>query len=60
MLLTSAVPNRKKDIDAPDFLPSVAVAGSILLRERCMFLNATQIVVSLVVKFSAIQVIARY
>ena len=57
MLLTSAVPNtRKHDMNAPDFLPSVAVAGSILMRERCMFLNATQIMVSLVVKFSAIQV----
>ena len=57
MLLTSAVPSRKKDmISSPDFFPSVAVAGSILLRERCMFLNATQIMVSLVLKFSAIQV----
>ena len=49
MLLTSAVPSRKKDINSsPDVFPSIAVAGSILLRERCMFLNAT--------KFSAIQV----
>lgn len=56
VLLTSAVSNRRKDSDTIDFLPSVAVAGSILLRERCMFLNATQVMMAMVLKFSGIQV----
>jgi hypothetical protein len=56
VLLTSAVANKSKDSNTLEFIPSVAVAGSILLRERCMFLNATQIMMSLILKFSANQV----
>ena len=56
MLLTCAVPNDRKQSETIKWLPSVAVAGAVLLRERCMFLNAVQLMVSVLVKFSGIQV----
>ena len=59
MLYTSAVPTNRKESDAIDFLPSVAVAASILLRERCLFLNATQVMMAIVLKFGGIQVMLK-
>ena len=45
-----------KQTETIKWLPSVAVAGAVLLRERCMFLNAVQLMVSVLVKVSGIQV----
>ena len=56
MLLTCAVANGRKQTETIKWLPSVAVTGAVLLRERCMFLNAVQLMVSVLVKFSGIQV----
>lgn len=48
MLLTCAVPNGRKQTETIKWLPSVAVAGAVLL-------NAVQLMVSVLVKFSGIQ-----
>lgn len=56
MLLTCAVPNGRKQSETIKWLPSVAVAGAVLLCGRCMFLNAVQLMVSVLPKFSGIQV----
>lgn len=59
LLVTCAVPNGRKltESDAEkDLTPCVAVAGSILLRERCKFLNATQVMIAMILKFSGMHV----
>ena len=59
LLVTCASPSGRKLTEsdsAKDFIPSVAVAGSILLRGRCKFLNATQVMIAMILKFSGMQV----
>ena len=55
-LVTAGVPPRRADVDTVNKLPSIAVAGSVLLRERCKEINAVQHLISLIIKFSPYQV----
>ena len=55
-LVTAGVPPRRADVDSVKTLPSIAVAGSVLLRERCKEMNALQHLISLIIKFSPYQV----
>jgi hypothetical protein len=55
-LITASVPSRREDVKSVKTLPSVAVAGSVLLRERCKEMNALQHLISMIIKFSPYQV----
>ena len=55
-LLTSVFRQGRSNDKLTSSLPSVALAGCILLRERSPFLNAAQILMSLIMKFSGSQV----
>ena len=54
--LTSVFRQGRSNDKLTTSLPSVALAGCILLRERSPFLNAAQILMSLIMKFSGSQV----
>ena len=55
-LMTCAIPPGRGNRDDCEWLPSVGVAGAVLLRERSRNCNAVQLLVSLIIKFSGIQV----
>ena len=54
-LMAAGVPSRCADTMTVKTLPSVAVAGSVLLRERCKEMNALQHLISMIIKFSSYQ-----
>jgi hypothetical protein len=39
VMMTTATPNRKK-YDATEWLPSVAIAAAVLLKQRCRMVNS--------------------
>jgi hypothetical protein len=55
-LVTAGVPSRRADFASVKTLPSIVVAGSVLLRERCKEMNALQHLISVIIKFSPYQV----
>lgn len=55
-LVTAGVPSRREDVASVKTLPSIAVAGSVLLRERCKEMNALQHLINVIIKFSPYQV----
>ena len=55
-LMAAGVPSRRANTIPVKTLPSVAVAGSVLLRERCKEMNALQHLISMIIKFSSYQV----
>ena len=56
-LLSFALSTRRKDVESVTWLPSVALAGSILLRERSRGMNAMQMLVTTIIKTSGSQVL---
>ena len=56
ILLSSALSERRKDVKTVTWLPSVALAGSILLRERSRGMDAMPLLVSTIIKASGSQV----
>lgn len=57
ILMSSALSERRKDVKTVTWLPSVALAGSILLRERSRGMDAMQLLVTTIIKTSGSQVI---
>lgn len=55
-LMTAGVPSKRKDAASLKSLPSIAVSGAVLLRERCKEMNALQHLISMIIKFSPFQV----
>lgn len=55
-LLSVAIPSKSSKKSTLKWLPSVAVAGSILLKERCRFMTALQIALMLCIKHCGFQV----
>ena len=56
ILMSSALSGRRKDVKTVTWLPSVALAGSVLLRERSRGMDAMQLLVSTIIKSSGSQV----
>ena len=56
ILLSSALSSRRKGIETVTWLPSIALAGSILLRERSRGMDAKQLLVTTIIKSSGSQV----
>lgn len=56
ILMSSALSGRRKDVKTVTWLPSVALAGSVLLRERSRGMNAMQLLVTTIIKSSGSQV----
>lgn len=54
--MSSALSGRRKDVKTVTWLPSVALAGSVLLRERSRGMNAMQLLVTTIIKSSGSQV----
>ena len=55
-LKSAAIPSKRSDVAQPVHHPGVAVAGAVLLRERCKEMNAIQHLISMIIKFSSYQV----
>ena len=55
VMMTTATPNRKK-YDATEWLPSVAIAAAVLLKQRCRMVNSVQLLIMTIIKFSRFQV----
>jgi hypothetical protein len=56
VLLSSALSERRKDVNTVTWLPSIAMAGSVLLRERSRGMDAMQLLVTTIIRSSASQV----
>ena len=56
VLLSCALSSRRRDVKTVTWLPSVALAGSILLRERSTGVDAMQLLVTTIIKSSGSQV----
>lgn len=56
ILLSSALSSRRKDVQTVTWLPSIALAGSVLLHERSRGMDAMQLLVTTIIKSSGSQV----
>lgn len=56
ILLSSALSSRRKDVQTVTWLPSIALAGSVLLRERSRGMDAMQLLMTTIIKSSGSQV----
>jgi predicted transcriptional regulator len=56
VLLSPALSERRKDVNTVTWLPSIAMAGSVLLRERSRGMDAMQLLVTTIIRSSASQV----
>ena len=56
ILLSSALSVRRKDFNTVTWLPSIAMAGSVLLRERSRGMDAMQLLVTTIIRSSSSQV----
>lgn len=55
-LTSAAMPSKRKNAETSMCLASIAVAGSVLLRERCKEMNAVQNLISMIIMFSSYQI----
>ena len=56
-LMSCALSGRRKDVKTVSWLPSVAMAGAVLLRERSRGMDAVQLLVTVLIRSSANQVL---
>ena len=57
MLRSSALSERRKDFNTVTWSPGIAMAGSVLLRERSRGMDAMQLLVTTIIRSSANQVL---
>ena len=57
MLQSSALSERQKDFNTVTWSPHIAMAGSVLLRERSRGMDAMQLLVTTIIRSSANQVL---
>ena len=57
-MMTAAIPvrNQKHSLGSEKWLPSVAVAGSVLLKQRSRNMNAVQLMVTTLIKYTGFHV----
>ena len=58
VMMTAAIPvrNQKHSLGSDKWLPSVAVAGSVLLKQRSRNMNAVQLMVTTLIKYTGFHV----
>ena len=58
VLMTAAIPSggRKGNAEVEKWLSSVAVAGSVLLKQRCQNMNAVQLMITTLIKYTGFHV----
>jgi len=58
VMMTAAIPvrNQKHSLGSEKWLPSVAVAGSVLLKQRSRNMNAVQLMVTTLIKYTGFHV----
>lgn len=59
-LMTIAIPKRSIQNKHLDWLPSVAMAGAVLLKQRSRMMNSVQLMLMLILKYSGHQVCSIY
>ena len=50
------VPSKKQGLKAQKWLPSVGVAGSVLLKQRSRNMNAVQLMITTLIKYTGLHV----
>ena len=55
ILAASAISSRSQK-SASDFIPAIAVAASVLLKERCQRINGLQLMITIIMKFTGFHV----
>jgi len=58
VLITAAIPvrSKKQGLNAEKWLPSLAVAGSVLLKQRSRSMNAVQLMIATLIKYTGFHV----
>ena len=54
VIVTCAVPRERKE--SPEWLPSVAVAAAVLMKQRSRMMNSVQIMLMTLIKYTGFQV----
>ncbi|XP_029180546.2 uncharacterized protein LOC114948148 isoform X1 [Acropora millepora] len=62
VLMTAAIPSggRKGNAEVEKWLSSVAVAGSVLLKQRCQNMNAVQLMITTLIKYTGFHTMCNF